>query len=345
MKLLSLIFLSLFAYVAFAAEPVADKPKAADKTAAPAPAAKTKLVDKIVAIVNDQIITASDVDKFRNKLMTGGLVDDALLKLTDVETLKKDKKALLDELIDEKLIDSEVKRKNGEVTIEKVEQEIRNIATNNNITRAQLESALKAKGVGMAAYQDFIKTSLERQGLIEHEVTSKIRISDEDISSYYLAKKGPSASQIFEYTLSHIVFNPKNGGDEAAQARAKTVEDKLKEGQSFEKLAEQYSEDPNFSKGGALGSFRAGEMNKEIDEAARKTEPGDVSNIIKVAGSYQIIKVEKRTLISDPKLDEERENIRRTLYADAFQAPVQTVVGATARRILYPHQWALTLKF
>ena len=42
----------------------------------------------------------------------------------------------------------------------------------------------------MSQYQDFIKTSLERQGLIEHEVTSKIRISDEDISSYYLAKKG-----------------------------------------------------------------------------------------------------------------------------------------------------------
>ena len=61
----------------------------------------------------------------------------------------------------------------------------------------------------MSQYQDFIKTSLERQSLIEKEVTSKIRISDEDISSYYLAKKGPEATQTFEYTLSHILFYPK----------------------------------------------------------------------------------------------------------------------------------------
>src|SRR4051812_9491900 len=190
-------------------------------------ASLAKVVDKVVAIVNDQPVTMSDMEKYKKKLQTGGLVDDALLKLTDAEALKKDPKALLNQLVDEKLIDSEVKRKNMEVTIERVEQEIRSIAQNNNISRQQLTSALTAKGVNLSQYQDFIKTSLERQGLIEKEVTSKIRISDEDISSYYLAKKGPSASQTFEYTLSHILLNPKNaGGDEGALNRAKTVEEK-----------------------------------------------------------------------------------------------------------------------
>jgi peptidyl-prolyl cis-trans isomerase SurA len=279
-----------------------------------------KPVDKIVAIVNDQLITLSDVEKFKKKLQTGGLVDDALLKLTDTQALLKDKKALLDELVDEKLIDSEVKRKNMEVTIERVEQEIRSIAQNNNISRVQLTTALSAKGVNLSQYQDFIKTSLERQGLIEKEVTSKIRISDEDISSYYLAKKGPSASQTFEYTLSHILLNPKNaGGDEAAKKRAETVEEKLKSGQAFEKLAEQYSEDGNFTKGGALGTFNASEMSKELEQAVRKIGAGEFTGVVKTAQGYQIFKVNKKTLISDPKLEEEKENIRRTLYADAFK--------------------------
>lgn len=281
--------------------------------------AHAKPVDKIVAIVNDAAITTTDVEKFRKKVSTGGLVDDALLKLTDVPSLLKDKNALLNELIDEKLIDTDVKHKNMEVTIERVEQEIRSIANNNNITRQQLQSALLAKGVGMAQYQDFIKTSLERQGLIEREVTSKIRISDEDISSYYMAKKGPSGSQIFEYTLSHIQLNPKNGSDEGALNRARAVEEKIKGGQSFEKLAEQYSEDPGFTKGGALGTFKAGEMLKEIEAAVRGVGPGETTGIIKTAGGYQIIKVNKRTLISDPKLDEEREEIRKTLYTEAFK--------------------------
>jgi len=281
--------------------------------------ASAKTVEKIVAIINDQLITLSDTEKFHKKLQSGGLVDDALLKLSDTQKLLKDRNALLNQMIDERLIDSEVKRKNMEVTIERVEQEIRTIAKNNGIARPQLQAALQAKGVTMSEYQDFIKTSLERQGLIEREVTSKIRISDEDISSYYMSKKGPSASQIFEFTLSHILLSPKNGGSEAALNKARTVEEKLKAGQSFEKLAEQYSEDPNFSKGGALGVFRAGEMLKEIEAAIRNVEPGDQTGVVKTSLGYQIIKVNKRTLISDPKMDEEREEIRRVLYADAFK--------------------------
>lgn len=281
--------------------------------------AQAKPVDKIVAIVNDSPITMSDVEKYKRKLQTGGLVDDALLKLSDPQALLKDKNALLSQLVDEKLIDSEVKRKNMEVTIERVEQEIRNIASNNNISRQQLQSALVAKGVNMSQYQDFIKTSLERQSLIEREITSKIRISDEDIGSYYLSKKGASASQTFEYTLSHILFLNKTGGEEAALARAKAVEEKLKSGQSFEKLAEQFSEDANFSKGGTLGTFTAGEMAKDLEQGVRKVGTGEVTGILKTPNGFQIIKVNKRTLISDPKLEEEKEGIRRILYGEAFK--------------------------
>lgn len=282
-------------------------------------AASARLVDKIVAIVNDQAILLSDTEKFRKKMQGGGLMDDALLKLTDSQALLKDRNALLNHLIDEKLIDTEVKRKNMEVTIERVEQEIRNIAKGNNLSRQQLQAALAAKNVNMSEYQDFIKTSLERQGLIEREVTSRIRISDEDVSSYYLANKGPSASQIFEYTLAHIAFNPKNGGDAAARARAEAVEQKLKSGQSFDKLAEQYSEDANFSQGGLLGTFKAGEMLKELEEPVKRLAPGEFSAVIKTPLAFEIVKVIKRTLIADPKLDEEREEIRHALYTEAFK--------------------------
>ncbi len=69
-------------------------------------AAHARVADKIVAIVNDQLVTLSDTEKFRKRLQSQGLVDDALLRLTDPELLKKDRNALLNHLIDEKLIDS-----------------------------------------------------------------------------------------------------------------------------------------------------------------------------------------------------------------------------------------------
>lgn len=283
------------------------------------PVANARLVDKIVAIVNDEIVTASDLEKYKKNLQTGGLTDEALMRMADPKVLLTDRKALMNQVIDEKIMDSEVKRKGMEVTIERVEQEIRTIAQNNGITRQQLKDALVAKGVSISRYQDFIKTSLERQALIEREVTSKIRISDEDISSYYLSKKGPSAAQTFEYTLSHIFFNAKTGGDQAALNRAKAVEEKLSSGQSFEKLAEQYSEDPNFTKGGSLGVFKAGEMSKELEAAVRKIGAGETTGVVKTPMGYDIIKINKRTLVSDPRFDEQKENIRNTLYADAFK--------------------------
>jgi peptidyl-prolyl cis-trans isomerase SurA len=281
--------------------------------------ASAKVVDKIVAIVNDQIITLSDTEKFQARLKNAGLVDEVLMMLGNPQTLQKDRNALLNEMIDEKVIDSEVKRKNMEVTIERVEEEIRNIARDNQISRNQLKEALAKQGVTMSQYQDFIKTSLERRSLIEREVKSKIRISDEDISSYYLSKKGPSGAQIFEYSLAHILFSPKNGGEDAALQRAKSVEEKLRQGQSFEKLAEQYSEDANFSKGGEMGTFRAGEMTKEIENAVKKTGPNETTPIVKTAQGYHIIKILKRRLISDPKLEEEREALFRELSRDAFK--------------------------
>ncbi len=277
-------------------------------------------IDKIVAIVNDRPITLSDVESFKRRLKTGGLVDDALLKLTNSDALTKDPQALLNHLIDESLVDSEVKKKNMEVTIERVEQEIRKIAKGNGITRQQLVEALRAKGVPLSEYQDFIKTSLERQTLIEREVTSRIRISDEDISSHYLKESGgKGVGNLFEYTLSHIFFSAKKGGDKAALGRAQAVYKRIQSGELFEQLAEQQSEDPNFEKGGTLGTFKANEMSKALEAAVRKVTVGKVTPPVKTADGFHLVKVNKRVLISNPMIEEEKERIRNVLYADAFK--------------------------
>ena len=284
--------------------------------------AQAKLVDRVSAVVDSQPILLSDLNELEKRLANKGLVDEALLRLEAPRDLR-DRRQVLELLIDQRVIDNEVKRKNGDVPIERVEQEIRNIAKNNGYSRAQLQTALEAKGVRMSQYQDFMKTTLERQGLIEREVLSRVRISDEDVSSYYLAKKGPSAAQIFEYTLAHILFTPKTGGDAEALNRAKAVEEKLKGGESFEKLAETYSEDPNFAKGGNLGSFKAGEMLSELEAVVRRTPPGEATPIIKTALGYQIVKVTKRTLIADPAFEEEKPAIMQALQNEALKRQFQ----------------------
>ena len=278
---------------------------------------QTVVLDKIVAVVNDQIITKSDLEQFRNKLKRGSLVDEGLLRMNNPEKILKDDKVLLNHLIDERILDSEVKRKGLEVTIERVEQEIRNIAKKNGLTRNQLRDAVVSRGNSFAQYQDFIKTSLERQALIEKEVQSKIRISDEDVISYLSSQKSFSG-QIFEYQISQILILNKSKKDQA-EKRAKSALARVQGGESFEKVADEVSEDPGHNKGGALGVFKADELQKELEVAVRPLSPGETSNLIATKVGFHILKVNKKRLVSDSKFEETKSKIIGQLQAEAFQ--------------------------
>lgn len=278
-----------------------------------------KVVDKIVAIVNDQIVTESDAEAFKKSLSNGGMMDDALMSMVDPKKLLNDRDALLNYLIDEKVLDSEVKKKNLEVTVERVEQEIRDIMKKRGVNRDQLREVLQQRGISMSQYQDYIKTSLERHALIDKEVSSKIRISDEDVASYFTAQKGSSKNQSYEYTVAHILVIPKKGKEEAAKTKANAAYERLKAGESFETIAEQYSEDPNFSKGGLLGTFATGEMRGDIEGAVKRLQAGEFSPVVKTKSGFTIFKVLKRTLVADPKMEAQKSEIQATLFGDAFK--------------------------
>jgi parvulin-like peptidyl-prolyl isomerase len=128
-----------------------------------------------------------------------------------------------------------------------------------------------------------------------------------------------SEAGIFEYTLAHIVFNPKKGGPQAARQRAENALKKIREGAPFETVAEQTSEDPGFSNGGLLGTFKAGEFSHEIERAVQGLNAGGVSEIITTKGDFQIFKVLSKKRVTDPQFDKEKEKIRAQLFEKAFQ--------------------------
>jgi peptidyl-prolyl cis-trans isomerase SurA len=279
----------------------------------------TELVDRIVAIVNSEIITGSGLKDFEHRLNKGSMIDDLLLFGAPASSLKGNREAQLNYLINEKILDSEVKRLNLSVTIERVEQEIRDIAKRNNLSRADMMAAVKAQGMSASEYQDFIRTRIERQSLIEQEVTAKIRVSDEDVMAQYLREHPNANTGSYEYTLAQIYFNPKKGGAQKARERAKNVLQKLRAGESFDALAEQNSEDPNFTAGGLLGTFRAGELSKEMENGIRGLAAGDISDVVQARDGFHILKVLEKKVISDPNFEKEKEKIRAALFEQAFQ--------------------------
>ncbi|MCM2280525.1 MAG: peptidylprolyl isomerase [Bdellovibrionaceae bacterium] len=288
-------------------------------------ASTAEVLERIVAIVNNEIITQTDIDKYTSRLKNNGLTDDLLIPDDATkQSVLTDREKLLHKMIDERLIDSEIKRQNLQVPIERVEQEIRTIAKRNNVSREQLQSEITARGVSFSEYQDFLKTGLERQALIEKAVTSKIKLSEQDVLNHYAQTSKNASDQTYEYTLAHALFLKQKGGAEAARQRAELFLRRLKEENNFEKLAGEMSEDPNFEAGGLLGTFKTGEFIKELDLAARGLNTGEVSGVVETKTEFHVLKVLSKKLIPDPKFELEKEKIHQALYEQAYKRQLQS---------------------
>jgi peptidyl-prolyl cis-trans isomerase SurA len=283
--------------------------------------ADPEVVDSIVVIVNDDIITQSDIADFESRLRNGGLVDDQLVPDEAArQVLLKDKDALIKKLIDARLIDGEVKRQGLSIPFERLEQEVRNIAKRNGMQRDELKNALLEKGISFSTYQDFIKTGLERQALVEKSVTSKIKISEDDVIAALIAQGKAADTQAFEFSIAHILFlDSKNRGGEDAKARAGQAYQKLQAGAAFDRVAADSSEDPNFDVGGVLGTFKTGDLSKDLERAILKLSPGGWTEPLPTTGGYHVVRLVKRRLIPDPKIEKEKERARASLGEKAFR--------------------------
>jgi peptidyl-prolyl cis-trans isomerase SurA len=225
----------------------------------------------------------------------------------------------LDYLINEKIMASEIKRLNYGVTMERVDQEIKDMAKKNNVTVSEVLAAFKAQGISTSEYQAFLKEKIEKQSLIEAEIISKLRISDDDALAEYLKKNPENKSTVNEFTIAHIFFNPKKGGSELAEKRAQTVLAKYHAGESFEALAEQNSEDPNFTSGGLLGTFKSGEFMKELEDSIQNLNAGQTTGIVRSRMGYHLVKLLSKKLTTDPKFEKEKEKIKSTLFEQNFK--------------------------
>jgi peptidyl-prolyl cis-trans isomerase SurA len=286
--------------------------------------AERALVDGILASVNDNIITRSDLNRASDRFKKNVAVDDLLLLGQSPDALSKDQKKLLDYLIDEAIVDGEIKRLNLAVTLERVEQELRDISKRNGMTRAELNQAIKGQGTSLSEYQDYLKQRLERQNLIVSEITSKIRVTDDDVLAAYIRKYPKQDTGTFEYMLAHIQFNLKKGGLQGAKERADKALGRIKAGESFEALAEQITEDSNFSAGGILGTFKAGEMIPEFNSAVSGLGPGEVSVPVSTKQAVHLLKVISKKVISDPVYEKQKETIRNQLFEETFQKHFRT---------------------
>lgn len=272
-------------------------------------------VDRIAAVVNNDIIAQSEVEvRAAPELSKLPNERDALKR----HALRQDiLKQALESLISEKLLERELQDLQMEVSEAEVNAAIDDVKKQNRIEDAQFETVLKSEGYTLSGYKEFMKKHLSKMKLINLKVRSRVKVSDEDVKSEY-AKYVRNESNEFEVRARHILvpLDAKATEAEVDKARQKAEalrEEASKPGVDFAALAKAKSGGPSASEGGDLGFFRRGVMVAEFDKAAFTLPIGAISEPIRTKFGWHVLKVEERRALPPQPLEEVKEALREKI--------------------------------
>ena len=281
--------------------------------------AAPQAIDKVIATVNNEPILESDLNNLEKSFSNPQAIDESLLFDKTINDLKNNRKEMIQYLINDKILESEIKKLNLSVTEERVNKEISDLASRNNLDVKGLSAALELQGFKMEQYKQYLKNKIEKQSLLQSEILSKLRVSDDDAYAEFLKKNPTKSMSVNEFSLAHIYFNPKKGGELEAEERAITVLKKIKLNQKFEDLAEQFSEDPNYSSGGYLGTFKTGEFLPEVEREIKSLSKNEITKVIRSKLGFHIVKVLDKKISLDPKFESEKESLKGAIIEKNFK--------------------------
>lgn len=276
------------------------------------------VLDRTVVTVNNDVILESDIEKFRGKIQSKsyqelfGGVDEKILG---------NRQSLINLMIEEKIINQQVKKLELEASDQEIDGQIRSIAKRNGITQAQLSERLKQLGTSIPEYKDAIKRQIERKNLIDREIKPSLEISDEQLRHFYTRNAGENETET-QYKIAHILIEDKKKAGVSGEARAKQVwEEVNKNPAEFPKFVAQYTDDGATAEAaGLLGDFSTSALANEFKAEVPKTQVGKVTRPIKTRAGFHILKVlERKTGNFSALSKEKREMLRAQLISSELE--------------------------
>ncbi|MBI5183159.1 MAG: peptidylprolyl isomerase [Nitrospinae bacterium] len=286
-----------------------------------------EIVDRVVAKVNEDIITLSEVQErgllIRERMRSEGR-DDKDVELEDIERIA------LDTIITERLQLHHAKEIGIEVTDEDIYKAIEDIKKRNSLTDKMFEMLLEKEGETIDNYRERIKEQLILSKIVDYEVRGRTRVDDNEIKGYY-----ENHLDYFlipeEVNIRHIFFlcdeNAGSEEEEKVKEKALSVLKRIHNGEDFIELAKIYSEDSSTSSGGDLGFFKKGTMAAPLEKVAFSLKVGEISDLVRTKYGFHIIKVEGKKESAHKPIDEAMEGIRNKIFADKIKERYDTWIA------------------
>jgi peptidyl-prolyl cis-trans isomerase SurA len=284
-------------------------------------AAEEQLVDKIIAVVNNDVITLSDINKIVGP-MFASYSQQKGQALSDAERAELVKKAI-DQQVEKKLIEQKAKELDVKVSDKDISRSVEDVLKRNNLTLEQLKEILKKDGSSFDEYQKMLRSEIIMSKVVAREVRSKVTVTEKDIQEYYgkSASSTNNSSAAGERVRIQQIFFPITDKITPKQAEKMTrqleeIRSKIVAGEDFSQMAIKYSQDASAKEGGDMGYFSRGELQPLIENAAFNMQAGEVSSVIRTPAGIHVIKViEKQGSGEEPRaVTKNREEIEENLY-------------------------------
>jgi peptidyl-prolyl cis-trans isomerase SurA len=261
-------------------------------------AARAETLDKVVAVVNDDVIMASELSLSMN--MLANQIRQAGQPLPPEEILQRQ---VLEKLIVESLQLQMGERAGVKVSNEQLEAAVASIASQNRMSSAAFENELARQGIPLSIFRENVRRQIIIQQVQQALVIKRIEISEQDVDNFMqseegrqLAMQAAAEKPVSQYHARHILIKPSAiRNDEEARIFLQKIVTAAQKGGDFAALAKKYSDDPGSAlKGGDLGWTSPGQMVPEFEQMVASTEPGSVSPPFRTQFGWHTVQVLER---------------------------------------------------
>ena len=294
-----------------------------------------EIIEQILVKVNGDIFTKSDLEQrqiaaLRQKGQPIDLKSDPnnvqLRKALDEITPQ-----IMVDAIDEMVIVQRGKELGYTLSDTQFKGVVDNIRKENKIeSEEQFQAALKAENMSMADLRRNLERQMIYQRVQQNEVLSKIGVTDDEARKYYethLKDFTTPPTVTLREILVAVPGDPKVmnvAADEAAKGRAEAIRTRVTSGgENFEKLAADESDSPSKANAGLIGPLSVNDLSPELRKLVESMKAGEVSEPVRAARGYQLLKVEAITPINTMTLEQAREQISEHVFTDKRKAEFQ----------------------
>jgi peptidyl-prolyl cis-trans isomerase SurA len=282
------------------------------------------MIDRIVARVNDDVITLSELQE------EGLPLFERLRENYTGKELEHQVQRAEREFLDQLVLKRLQLQYAGQIGITASENEInaafKDVLSRNNLTQEQLIELLTREGLTLQDYKDRLREQIVLARLMNQAVRSRVSVDSSEVEAYYQAHQN-EFDQPPQARVRHIFFRVEPGTGrpqmEDVQARATRVLQEARNGGDFATLARRHSEDATAANGGDLGLIKRGDALPEFEEVIFNMKAGDVSDVIRTPNGLHIVKVETFSKGSLRNFSEIKPEIERRLLQEKMEKRFQ----------------------